>query len=140
MNQLVIFGPFFAMAVLVTIVAGLTFRERVRQYKAMRFHPQKAPTRKEFSAVMQDTRCSDNFQNLFETPVMFYVVCIGLYVTQTTGMAAIALAWFYVLTRYAHSWVHCGVNKVMWRFRCFAASVFTLVALWVIWGLSLLTK
>ena len=140
MNNLSILGPFFAMALLVAIVAGLTFRERVRQYKSMRLHPQKAPTRKEFAAVMQDTRCSDNFQNLFETPVMFYVVCLGLYVSQTVSLAAVVLAWLYVLTRYAHSWVHCGSNKVMWRFRCFAASVFTLIALWTIWGFALLTR
>ena len=106
----------------------------------MRLHPQKAPTRKEFAAVMQDTRCSDNFQNLFETPVMFYVVCLGLYASQTVSLAPVVLAWLYVLTRYAHSWVHCGSNKVMWRFRCFAASVFTLIALWTIWGFALLTR
>jgi hypothetical protein len=138
MNNLSIFGPFFAMALLVAIVSGLTFRERVRQYKAMRLHPQKAPTRKEFSAVMQDTRCSDNFQNLFETPVMFYVVCIGLYVTQTVGVVALVLAWVYVLSRFAHSWFHCGNNIVMMRFRAFALSVLVLCVLWVTWGISLL--
>jgi hypothetical protein len=140
MNQLLIFGPVFAMMVLVSIVAVLTFRERVRQYKAMRMHPQKAPTRKEFSAAMQDTRCSDNFQNLFEMPVMFYVVCLGLYLTQTVSVAVVALAWVYVLLRYAHSWVHCGPNKVMLRFRFFAMSFFALVAIWAMWGYALLGK
>jgi hypothetical protein len=140
MNQLLIFGPVFAMMVLVSIVAVLTFRERVRQYKAMRMHPQKAPTRKEFSAAMQDTRCSDNFQNLFEMPVMFYVACLGMYFTQTVGTAVLVLAWVYVLLRYAHSWVHCGPNKVMLRFRFFAMSFFALVAIWAMWGYALLGK
>jgi len=140
MNQLLIFGPVFAMMVLVSIVAVLTFRERVRRYKAMRMHPQKAPTRKEFSAAMQDTRCSDNFQNLFEMPVMFYVACLGMYFTHTVGTAVLVLAWVYVLLRYAHSWVHCGPNKVMLRFRFFAMSFFALVAIWAMWGYALLGK
>jgi hypothetical protein len=50
------------------------------------------------------------------------------------------LAWVYVLLRYAHSWVHCGPNKVMLRFRFFAMSFFALVSIWVTWGYALLGK
>lgn len=134
-----IFGPLFAMMCLFLVVTGLTFRERVRQFKAQRLHPQKVPTRTEFAAAIKDTRCADNFANLFETPVMFYVACVGLYVTQTVSPLALALAWMYVATRIGHSVVHCNSNHVMTRFKWFAASLTVLVCLWVVWGVALLT-
>lgn len=137
-NPLAIWGPVFAMFVLVMVVAYLTFRERVRQFKALRIHPQKVSTRGEFAAALKDTRCADNFSNLFETPVMFYVACIGLYVTQTVCMSALALACIYVLIRVGHSVVHCGRNVVFTRFKFFAASMLVLLGLWLVWGLTLL--
>ena len=137
LNATLIFGPVFAFMGLVVIVTVLVFRERVRQFKAQRLHPQKVSTRSEFAAALKDTRCADNFSNLFETPVLFYVACIGLYVTHTVSMPALALAWVYVLLRMAHSYVHCGSNHVMTRFKCFAASMAALVALWVVWGWTL---
>lgn len=140
MNSLLIFGPVFAMMLLVCIVGVLTYRERARQYRAMRLHPQKAPTRKEFAAAMQDMRCADNLMNLFEVPVMFYVVCIGLYVTSTVSWASVILAWVYVFARYGHSYVHCGSNVVMTRFKWFVGSCFVLTALWIVWGFALLAK
>ena len=133
-----IFGPAFVFMVLVIIVTALTLRERIRQFKAQRLHPQKVPTRSEFAAAIKDTRCADNYANLFESPVLFHVACIGLYVTQTVSMSALVLAWAYVLTRIAHSYVQCGSNHVMTRFKCFAASIVVLVALWAVWGLALL--
>ena len=126
------------MMALVLVVAYLTFRERLRQFKSLRVHPQKVATRGEFAAALKDTRCADNFSNLFETPVMFYAACVGLYATQTVGMSALALAWIYVLLRVGHSVVHCGSNVVMTRFKFFAASMLVLLALWVVWGLTLL--
>ena len=138
LNATLIFGPVFAFMGLVVIVTVLVFRERVRQFKAQRLHPQKVSTRSEFAAALKDTRCADNFSNLFETPVLFYVACIGLYVTDTVSMPALALAWVYVLLRMAHSYVHCGSNHVMTRFKCFAASLTVLVALWLVWAWALL--
>lgn len=137
LNATLIFGPVFAFMGLVAIVTVLVFRERVRQFKAQRLHPQKVSTRSAFSAAIQDTRCADNFANLFETPVLFLVACMGLYVTDSLSMPALALAWAYVLLRMAHSIVHCGSNHVMTRFKCFAASMAALLALWVVWGWAL---
>lgn len=137
-NPHLIFGPVFAMLALVVVVTVLTFRERVRQFKTQRLHPQKVSTRSEFTAAIKDSRCADNFANLFETPVLFYVACIGLFVTQTVSTPALALAWAYVLLRVGHSWVHCGSNHVMTRFKLFAASLLDLLALWGVWGWALL--
>ena len=137
-NPALIFGPVFALMGLVLVVTVLTLRERMRQFKAQRLHPQKVPTRGEFAAAIKDTRCADNFSNLFETPVLFYVACIGLYVTQTVCVPSLVLAWAYALLRIAHSYVHCGSNHVMTRFKVFAASMLALLGLWLVWGWALL--
>ena len=136
-NPMAIWGPVFAMMILVLVVTYLTFRERVRQFKALRVHPQKVSTRGEFAAVLKDTRCADNFSNLFETPMMFYVACIGLFVTQTVTLGALLLAWVYVLLRVGHSAVQCGSNGVLKRFKLFAASMLVLLVLWAAWGWTL---
>ena len=137
-NPLAIWGPVFAMMGLVLVVTWLTYRERARQFRALRLHPQKVSTRSAFAAALQDSRCADNFSNLFETPVMFYLACIGLYVTQTVSLSALALACLYVLLRVGHSVVQCGRNVVITRFKFFAASMLVLLGLWLVWGLSLL--
>lgn len=136
-NPLAIWVPVFAMMALVLVVAYLTFRERVRQFKALRVHPQKVSTRSEFAATLKDSRCADNFANLFETPVMFYVACIGLYVTQTVSVSALVLACLYVVLRVGHSAVHCGSNVVFTRFKLFAASMLVLLGLWGVWAWAL---
>ncbi len=76
--------------------------------------------------------------NLFEAPVLFYVVCLTTYVTgQTTGLL-VGLAWLYVLLRVAHSYVHLMHNVLILRFRVFFLSWLVLIALWLVLGLQLL--
>lgn len=74
---------------------------------------------------------SRHLQNLFEAPVLFYAIVIIAFVTQQAGTLVLVLAWAYVAFRYAHSYVHLTSNKVLPRFRLFAASWLVLVVLWV---------
>jgi hypothetical protein len=70
--------------------------------------------------------------NLFEAPVLFYVIVIIAFLTRQTGILPLALAWAYVVLRYAHSYVHLTTNRIMTRFRLFALSCLVLVLLWVV--------
>jgi hypothetical protein len=72
-----------------------------------------------------------HFINLFEMPVLFYVVVILTYVTQQTGTWMTALAWGYVASRYLHTWVHLTSNDVLTRFRVYLGSALVLATLWV---------
>jgi len=78
--------------------------------------------------------------NLYEATVLFYTVSIIAYVTEVGGFAIIAMAWAYVLLRYLHSYVHLTSNKVLLRFRLFAASHAILVAIWITVFASMLQK
>lgn len=140
MNQTLILFPLLAMFALVVIVAVTMFRRRVAFYKSNRVHPQKTATSAQMAAVMPDQRAPDNFRNLFELPVMFYVAVLTLYVTQLVILPQLVLAWVYVAARYAHSYIHCTSNVVMRRFYAFLVSCLTLLAMWIVLAIQLLTK
>jgi hypothetical protein len=75
---------------------------------------------------------SRHLANLFEAPVLFYVIVIIAFVTRQTGILPLVLAWAYVILRYAHTYVHLTTNRVMTRFRLFALSWLVLAVLWVV--------
>ena len=72
-----------------------------------------------------------NYMNLLEAPVLFYVLCLVLYVTQHVTTTLVALAWTYVALRYVHTLVHLTVNRIRYRFGSFAASCMVLAGMWL---------
>jgi hypothetical protein len=122
------------------IVAVTMFRRRVAFYKTNRVHPQQTATSAQMTATMPDSRAPDNFRNLFEMPVMFYVLCLALLATGLTSLPQLVLAWLYVAARYAHSYIHLTSNTVMTRFYAFAASFLLLVCGWVLFAYQLATS
>lgn len=81
-----------------------------------------------------------NYMNLLELPVLFYVVCLVIYVTGITSPAMVVVAWAYVALRVAHSVIHISYNAVMHRLVAFATSNFVLIALWVMAALQLFAQ
>ena len=78
-----------------------------------------------------------NYMNLLELPMLFYVVCVVLYVTAGASTATIALAWAFVVLRIVHSLIHLTYNRVLHRLAAFSVANVALVALWVSAGLHL---
>ncbi len=74
--------------------------------------------------------CSRHVVNLFEAPIIFYVLAITAFITGQNGIIVIGLAWSYFGLRLIHSYVHLTSNVVRIRFRLFLISMFVLVALW----------
>lgn len=68
--------------------------------------------------------------NHFETPVLFYVICVVAYASGQSGTAIVVLAWTYVGLRLVHSYIHLTSNIVVHRFRLFILSVLVIIALW----------
>ena len=71
-----------------------------------------------------------NFLNLFEMPLLFYVIVILAYATQQSSPWLVGCAWLYVALRLAHTAVHLTSNRVPVRFRLYFASNFALLAMW----------
>jgi hypothetical protein len=76
-----------------------------------------------------------NYMNLLELPLLFYVVCVVLYVTAGASRLAVYVAWAYVVMSVVHSLIHLSYNHVLHRLAAFTLSNAALVSLWVIAGL-----
>jgi len=126
-----IFLPAFAMVALTLVVWFRMYTTRVAQMKRERIHPQSVATSAQAAARLTDSRAADNFRNLFELPVLFYLALVVAAVSGLANTTTLALAWLFVLLRVVHSAIHCGYNKVMHRFQAYLAGG---VVLWVLWA------
>lgn len=83
-------------------------------------------------------KVSNNIANQFEVPVLFYVLCLALFSIDAAGMVALVLAWLFVLSRFAHAYVHIGSNYVPMRFRLFLVGCLVLIAIFILvaWELA----
>ncbi|MEZ5945429.1 MAG: MAPEG family protein [Hyphomonas sp.] len=73
-----------------------------------------------------------NYMNLLELPVLFYVICLMIYVTGRLTELQLGLAWAYVGLRALHSGVHLTLNIVMIRLSLFAMSNLVLMIMWLV--------
>lgn len=81
---------------------------------------------------------SNNFNNQFQLPVLFFVVCLlALWSGGATWIEAV-LALAFVVLRYVHAYVHVVVNKVHRRFAVYTAGLAVLAILWLLVLLRLL--
>lgn len=140
MSNQAIFLPALAMVALTFAVLGVMFRRRVGQMKRDRIHPQRVSTSQEAAALYTDVAPADNYRNLFEMPVLFYLALVVAALTDQVTAAVLGLAWAYVGARALHSVIHCTYNKVMHRFRAFLLSVIALVSLWCVLGYGLVAR
>lgn len=120
-----------ALALLTFIVGLVMLSVRTKVMKAERIHPQAVALSGQRSEKLKDTRASDNFNHLFELPVLFYALC-GLAIAsgQIPSWLPVA-AWLFVLLRVIHSIIQCTNNTVMHRFYVFALGYLLLAGMWI---------
>ena len=126
--------PAAAMALLTFAVWLRLFFTRIPEMKRNRVHPQSVALSGQAASTFKDTRAADNFRNLFELPVLFYAALWAGHLLAIATPAYFVLAWLFVALRVAHSVIQCGRNKVLHRFRAYAAGGFALWAMWAVIG------
>lgn len=131
MDSRSIFLPLVVMALLTFVVWGRMFFMRLGQMKRERIHPQKVATAAQAAALLTDSRAADNFRNLFELPVLFYLALVVAIESGQVTMLTLGLAWGFVILRCLHSSIHCSYNKVMHRFQAYVLGG---IVLWLLWG------
>ncbi len=124
------------MVVLTFAVSVRMYMTRIGEMKRERIHPQAVATSAQAASRFTDTRAADNFRNLFELPVLFYVALLFAAQTGQVTTTILVLAWSFVALRAAHSYIQCTYNKVMHRFKVYLAGS---VALWMLWGVLAVT-
>jgi hypothetical protein len=84
------------------------------------------------TALLKDVvNPSDNFENLFEMPVLFYVAVLTIFVSGMSDEIFVKMAWGYVILRALHSLIHCSYNRIVHRFAAYAVSSLVVWGMWV---------
>jgi hypothetical protein len=124
-----IFLPFLGMMVLTMIVWIAMYVRRIGYMKKQRVNPQQMTTPEKGKALLSEyvNYPAFNLSNLFELPVLFYALCLYLYVTGSVDDIYVAAAWIFFLFRVLHSAVHVSTNRVIVRFWLYATAS---LALW----------
>ncbi len=133
MSQTWILYPLFAMALLTLLVSVRMLRMRVRAVREGSLRLSYFRTNQGAEAPMPLTQTTQHFDNLFEMPVLFYVITIIIYVTHSATPLLLVLAWAYVGLRLGHAYVHMTYNNVLHRLNVFLASTLVMFAMWFIW-------
>ena len=127
-----------ALALLTFLVGLRMLAVRVAEMRARRIHPQAVALSAQRAQRLDDSCASDNYNHLFELPVLFYALCaLALATTHVPGWLP-AAAWLFVALRIAHSAIQCSYNRVMHRFAVFLAGFALLGAMWAGFALSYL--
>lgn len=117
--------PLLAMVALTLMVWVRLYAVRIPEMKRNRIDPQRLAGSAD-KGLLKDTRASDNFINLFEVPVLFYVLVLATLATGVNDGVLLALAWAFVGLRALHSAIQCTYNRVMHRFSAYALATVSL--------------
>ncbi|MFS8138519.1 MAG: MAPEG family protein [Thermomonas sp.] len=127
-----VFWPAVAMALLSAIVWLRLYWVRIPEMRRRKIQPQSLAQSAQRDTAFEDTRASDNFKNLFELPVLFYLALFVAHASGQVGSTVVFLAWLFVALRWLHSGIQCSYNRVMHRFTIYLLGG---VVLWLLWAL-----
>ena len=126
-----IWFPCAAMVGLTALVWFKLYADRLGEMRARRVDPQQLATVSAAAGKLERTAAADNFRNLFEVPVLFYVLCAALALNGGSTAAFVTAAWGYVGLRALHSLIHVTYNRVVHRFLVYVASTLLLFGMWI---------
>jgi hypothetical protein len=134
-----IFLPMLATMTLTALVWFYMFVLRIPAMKRARVSVQTYTTPDKVSEILPDeiNFSANNLKNLFELPVLYYGLCLYLYVSGNVDIAYVVAAWSFFFFRMLHSIVHCTTNIVVLRFYLYAAAA---ASLWFMLGRALITE
>lgn len=122
--------PLIAMALLVFIAWFSMFFKRMSEINKhnLRFQDLNVFNK---NLTKKFLTSGDNYRNLFEMPVMYYVAILLVIILKIDNPFYLYTAWGYVLIRYLHTFIHITYNKVFHRFLMYAFSCFILLIIWI---------
>ena len=129
MQDPAIFAPFLGMMLLTLAVWLTMYARRLSFLFKNKIDYRTINTRNKAAGVVPEeiSYASDNLKNLFEFPLLFYAICIYLYITASVDTLYLGAAWWFFGFRIVHSYIHCTSNVVPQRF---GAYVISAIGLW----------
>jgi hypothetical protein len=140
MKQEWIFVPMLAQVLLTVLVWAWMNITRVSAMLARGIEPQQLASREQHSVIAGVAGPSDNLQNLFEVPVLFFAGVLVAYVTALADDRLLALAWVYVALRWLHSLIHISYNRVTHRYGVHVLSTLVLWGFWAVLAARVLSR
>lgn len=121
--------PFFGVMLLTLVVWIYMYIRRTSYLVGNRIDLRKVDTPEKAASIIPGSvsLASHNLKNLFELPVIFYAVCLYLFVSGTVDGFYVLAAWWFFAFRVIHSLIHCTYNKVVHRFYAYMLAA---LALW----------
>lgn len=127
-----LFWPCAALVTWTALVWVALYVQRIGEMRASRIDAQRLFNRKARVELLQRTSAADNFNNLLELPMLFYVAMGFATLLAVHDRWLSTLAWTFVGLRVLHSLIHITYNRVMHRFIVYALGALTLFALWAL--------
>lgn len=131
MNSNLIIFPVFAMVLLTFAVGILMLLYRIKAVKEDGLNPGYFLLNKGAKLPDYLAKATNHYANLFELPVLFYVLCLIIFGANKTDVIHIVLAWFFVAIRYAHAYIHISDNNLKHRRLAFLAGTLILAVMWI---------
>lgn len=122
--------PLILMIVLTAIVWLYMYILRLGFMFKHKINPQDLATPHQKYAILPEriNYPAYNLSNLFELPVLFYILCVLVIYLDISSQSILVYSWIFVIFRIFHSLIHCTYNTVKHRFVAYAMSS---IALWL---------
>ena len=121
----------FALILQTAIVGVLTLGARIGSVRSGAVSPR-------YFRLMQGdeptgfvAQASRNYNNLFETPTLFYAAGVLHIVMNVDNQIGLICAWVYVGSRIAHTVIHLTYNHVLHRLGAYLTGNLMIMALWL---------
>jgi len=133
MSELAILQPVLVLITLTAIVWLVMLVTRTRQFSQPEYRDLNPDTREKVAKALTGRAelSSNNFNNLFELPVLFYALVFVILHLALVDNLHVWLAWIFVIFRILHSLVHCTYNNVLHRFLLWLVSTLALLVMLV---------
>jgi len=89
---------------------------------------------------VQATKLGNAFMNQFQLPILFYALVAFALLTRKADLAFVVLSWLFVLSRLVHAYIFVTSNRVSRRFFAFTVGSLTLLVMWALFAIRILTS
>jgi len=138
MEQLSIVHPILAMFGLTALVWLRMYRLRVPAALRGEMKPEYMRVASGPPPSEKVVAVGRHFSNLFEVPILFYVLGLLLLMLERVDGIYITLAWLYVISRALHSAIHLTYNNPIHRFAAYVVSCLVFAVMAVRFGLGVI--
>jgi len=131
MNANLILFPVIAIVLLTFAVGILMLKFKFKAVRENKLNPDYFLLNKGAKLPDYLAKATNHYANLFEVPVLFYVLCLIIFAGNKTDGDYLVLAWLYAGLRYAHACIHITYNKLRHRMLAFLAGMVVLAVMWI---------